>query len=315
MNDEKQIVRILTPIAIGLSLIFIVVVVLFAFLLYLNGSLKFISEDGYFINLMKYYTSFQNWIISDQAIPLILAFIPGILGISYPLIIQTISSLNDKYQSTHIVNTFKEEDLHKRFIASLWVAVTSSILAISKTPIFVLISLASVIYLLVIFFRYISLLLTYLDAQQLFVHISNRVKIPDDIESIKKQDTRLLEGLITQLWHPIIDLLQYSIVKNDTKLYFDCRDNLILKVVRFYKYGPITDTELLNFPSWLFNSTYDIIVTGIKNDDDNYYKNYELFAGSVFFDQVTVKTQNIASIIQTFTMLHGEIFQDLLRKR
>lgn len=283
--DDKQIIRILSKIALGLTAIFVVVVAIFVMLLHLNGSLKFIPEDGVLLSLMKFYTSFTNWIISDQAVPFVLAFVPGILGISYPLIIQTISSLNDKYQSTHIVNTFKEELVHKRFIISLWVSVVTSILAISKTPIIVLISLASVIYLLFIFFKYISLLLTYLDAQQLFVHFSNRVRIPDDVELIKKQDTRFLEGLITQLWHPIVDLVQYAITKNDTKLYFDCKDKLILKVVRFYKYGPVTNNELLNFPPWLLNSTYDIVITGIKNDDDNYYKNYELFTGSVFFDQ------------------------------
>lgn len=278
-------ISILSKITLGLIAIFVVVVIVFFILIRLNGSLKFITDAGLLLTFIKYYNSFENWMISDQAIPLVLAFVPGILGISYPLIIQTISSLNDKYQSTHIVNTFKEEFIHKRFITSLWVSVLTSILAISKTHILVLLSLTSVIYLLFIFFRYISLLLTYLDAQQLFVHFSNRVKIPDDVESIKKQATRFMEGLITQLWHPIVDLLQYAIIRNDTKLYFDCKDKLILKVVRFYKYGPTTDNELLNFPPWLFNSTYDIVVTGIKNDDDNYYQNYELFAGSVFFDQ------------------------------
>ena len=60
-------------------------------------------------SIVEVYYSVLDLFIANDKYRVITAFIPGLLSLSYPLIVQTISRLNDQYKSTHIINQFKKE--------------------------------------------------------------------------------------------------------------------------------------------------------------------------------------------------------------
>lgn len=103
------------------------------------------------------------------AIQVILAFVPLILSIAYPIMIQTISSLNVRYKSTHIINAFESSFRSRFFKWNLIVAVFLTIVGLLFSIEILLLALLAVIVLLVSFFRYIALMLRFLSAHKQFM--------------------------------------------------------------------------------------------------------------------------------------------------
>ena len=107
--------------------------------------------------------------IDNPMFKIVLAFVPAILGIAYPLIIQTVSKLNEQYNSTHIINQFKKEILHKLFYWNLIISVALTILCFVMSLGVFIVAFISVVSLISLFFPYLNLLLKYQNGQSRFI--------------------------------------------------------------------------------------------------------------------------------------------------
>lgn len=238
-----------------------------------------ISEGLYLI-----FDLIEEYKLDDPMFKIILSFVPALLSISYPLIIQSISSLNDQYNSTHIVAQFKLESRHTFFLWNLRVSVLLTILSFFLTiPIFLL-AFISVISLLISFFLYLELLLTYQNGQDILKLYLERLKI-DSLLNEKTVISKIKnkKKLLLQYWHPIIDLFLYAIKNSDRKLENDIKEFYIYKIFYFVKLVDQKDNENIQFPSELYNSTFDIIHSYVKSNERDYYQNIEAFIGSIYF--------------------------------
>ena len=228
----------------------------------------------------------EKYDVDNPIFKIILAFVPALLGIAYPLIIQTIGRLNDQYKSTHIVDQFKNEIIHKIFTWNLRISVFLTISSFILSITVFVIAFLSVVILLVFFFLYLRLLLKYQNGKDLFRLYLTRLKVEYYIKhSDKKKGINRQKRKILKYWHPIIDIFLYAIRNNDNKLDNDIRAFFIYKVFNFIKYSDQKDIENVLFPTELYNSTYDIIYSYIKHGERDYYQNIELFVGSVFFSE------------------------------
>jgi hypothetical protein len=246
------------------------------------------SNTYEFINIVfqTIYDLIEKYFIDNPMFRIVLAFVPALLGIAYPLIIQTISRLNDQYKSTHIIEQFKNEIRHKFFIWNLRVSVFLTILCFVLSPGVFLLAFISVIILLVSFFLYLQLLLKYQNGKDLFEWYLKRFNIDFYIEHReKKKRIKREKRKILKYWHAIIDIFLFSIRNNDRKLEYDIRDFYIYKVFNFIKFSDQKDIENVLFPSELYNSTFDIIYTYIKSGERDYYQNIEIFVGSIYFSE------------------------------
>lgn len=245
----------------------------------------------------KIFTTIQNfWIaifqpfidliiklyLDNPMLKIVFAFVPGLMGLAYPLIVQTISKLNDQYSSTHIINQFKKELKHKWFSWNLKISVFLTILCFTLSLNIFLLAFISVIFLIISFFYYLRLLMDYQSGQDLFNLYNKRLKIDFDTTKKRKKDIVKQDKLILDLWYPIIDLFLYSINK-DRRLENDIRDLFIYRAFRFYQDFKQDNDETTLYPPELYNSTFDIIHNYIKSDEKDYYQNIETFIGSIYF--------------------------------
>jgi hypothetical protein len=70
----------------------------------INNILLCVTQDIFDWTVMY---NFDN----GPMLKLVLAFVPALIGVAYPLIIQTISKLNDQYNSTHIIERIKKRKI------------------------------------------------------------------------------------------------------------------------------------------------------------------------------------------------------------
>jgi len=235
-------------------------------------------------NIYENASIFINSFVDDEVFRITIAFVPGLISISYPLIIQTISRLNDQYKSTHIIDRFRKERRHKWFFWSLICSVMITLLCVTKYDGLRLLGFLSIVNLLLAFFFNIRLLLTYQSGKELFDLYSKRLDIIDctGYEGKPKMIMRK-KAQILGAWHSLIDLYNYAITARDRKLQEDIRQNFMTNAFRFIRDIEQRDQEIVLFPTEFYNSTYDIIATFIRNKDDHYHQNVEYFVGSAFF--------------------------------
>jgi hypothetical protein len=100
---------------------------------------------------------------------IVIAFVPIILSIAFPLMIQTISKLNDRFQSTHIVKAFDSTFRSKFFKLALIFSVSLSIIGLIFSVEILLVALIFVLMLLISFFLYIDLMFKFLSANRQFL--------------------------------------------------------------------------------------------------------------------------------------------------
>lgn len=244
--------------------------------------------------------------IDNPMFKIVLAFVPAILGIAYPLIIQTVSKLNEQYNSTHIIYQFKKEKLHKQFIWNLRISVGLTILCFVMSIGVFIVAFVSVVTLLILFFPYLNLLLKYQNGQDLFNLYSSRFtfdKYIEEREKIKKQEK--IKEKILDYWHPIIDLFIYSINNKDRKLENNIRDLYIYRVFSFLRFVDQKNEEYVQYPPEIYNGTFDIVTTYLKANEEFYYQRFESFIGSVFF------TENYGEHAPQF--LHQESYNAIWR--
>ncbi len=249
---------------------------------------EIISEifDPFFNLIIKYY-------LDNPMFKIILAFVPAILSIAYPLIIQTISKLNNQYKSTHIINQFKKENLHLFFLWSLIVSVALTMACFVLSIKIFLIAFLSVIVLIVSFFLYLNLLLKYQNGQDLFnlyVKRLNLIRYRDNVKGLKKI-TRDKKRILSY-WYPIIDLLKYSIRNQDRKLENDIKVLFIYEALGFIQFQDQKNNELVLFPTEIYNSSFDIVSEYIRTNEKDYYQDIESFIGPILFPANYNKTNH-----------------------
>lgn len=239
------------------------------------------SNIIYSLNLMKEYYNTNPTIFT-----IIIAFVPALISIAYPLIIQNIGRLNDLYKSTHIIEQFKKETLHKIFIGSLIVSVFLTILCFTTSLLIFLLSFISVIFLIIIFFMYMQLFLKYQNGKDLFQLYLNRLNIEYYLKNdLKKDEIAIKKELILSYWHPIIDIFIYSIRNNDRALENNIRDLFIYRTFAFLRYKDQKSEENVQYPPEIYNRTFDIVTTYLKVNEEFYYQPFESFIGSVYFTE------------------------------
>src|SRR5690606_6754603 len=163
-------------------------------------------------------------------------------------------------------------------------SVIVTLLCVTQFRQLILLDFILIVNLLLAFFFNIKLLLTYQSGKELFRLYSRRLDITDFTKYvdkpkiIKKKKQEILNG-----WHSVIDLYNYSITGRDRKLQEEIRQKFIASAFVFIKYADQKGQEIAVFPTEMYNSTYDIIATFIRNKDDHYHQNIEFFVGSAFF--------------------------------
>lgn len=234
--------------------------------------------------------NYMEAVKADNLQKICLTFVPGLLGVAYPLIILTINRLNDQYKSTHLVDRFKKETKHKLFFRTLVISVLLTVISFFHDSIKVL-GFLSVLVLIVLFFLNIRLLLTYQspkDLFQLYLSRLDELKYLDALRTTKEILPRkkdIIKAKILELWHPIIDLYRHAIVHSDRKLETDIMAKFISKTFSYIKYVDQVDKECIEFPAQIYNSSTDMVLSLIKSYDENDPHDIAKMAGYMFFTE------------------------------
>lgn len=233
--------------------------------------------------LQPFCKFFIKYYLDNPMFRIVLAFLPGLLGLSYPLIVQTIGKLNDQYKSSHIIDLFKKEIIHKRFLLLLKISVVLTILSFVFSIEIFFLAFVSVITLIYYFFKYIKLLLSYSNPNDLFEH--KRKEFDKTIRVYEKNNnTILVKSKFLDLWYPLNDLLYYAINNNNRKLENDIIELFIYKCINFIENKDQIDKERIEYPAEIYNSFYDIICTYLKNEDKNHHQHVNVFVGNIFIE-------------------------------
>ncbi len=200
--------------------------------------------------------------ISTICTPIIIS----ILGLAFPLIIQTVTHIDTKYDSQRLIARFKNESLYKH----LWVSLIASILLLAYNRIVILpwekdwgvinvvmvnssnLLLAfSTLYLVIILFFIIRLLIKYLDYQSLFnmlyAKVKNKYQQKDDILDF-------------------VEVGKYILFKDDNltapKFYQFLNDYIDSKSIQ----NSSTEETFIQFDNWFYNAILSINDALCKNN-------------------------------------------------
>lgn len=176
-------------------------------------------------SVVEIYQGMLDLFIKNDEFRVITRFIPGLLSLSYPLIVQTVSRLNDQYKSTHIVNRFKKEKLNTYFRNLLIVSIALSIFSFINPNIFIFPLFLSVVFLIVVFFLNINLLLIYLDPKNLFLHYNKRIPIEKHIENHINGEPKYYKT--SKVYYLFFSFLWYSIRYKKSRLQSYISNNLV----------------------------------------------------------------------------------------
>jgi len=219
----------------------------------------------------------------DPLLVFALAFIPALLTISFPFIIQIIARLNELYDSTHVVEQFYKERLHRLFIWCLPITVFCTFTSISLFKIFLYISLLSTAVLLVIFFLYSHLLMKYNNGRRLFHLYSKRINLEYRIKlNLSYEEIQTLKKDVLNTWQPIIDLYVYSGTVKDKTLRDDIFD-FIYHAHRLIQVKENSKNSYPEFPIEYYNSSFEIISKYVQNPSKYSFLNTSSFVGDLYF--------------------------------
>ena len=189
-------------------------------------------------------------IMGDYILPMIIA----IFALALPLLTQTIARIDDKYQSTLLIEVFKNDRRYKRFLWILISALISSLLWILQIPrigdwgsLNVLIDnsasiLASVscVCLVSSMFCLIELIYIYYIPKKLFDRLSKQYKQ-------SKNNAELYFSAISKLMY-------YAIKNNDKVLSLEI---LYFYQGEFYKYKKDKESKTVEYPQVYYNFIYE----------------------------------------------------------
>lgn len=227
------------------------------------------------------YKNYKNE--DDPIFDIALAIVPVILSIAYPLIVQTISRFRDQYESSYIIDQFKKEKYHKQFQKRLLWSVIFTVLNFLPTFLFLVPTIFSIVLLIYSFFRYMNLLLKYLDPKELFIYYFEKL----DFEKRKKElssieDSKLFLKDILDYWYPILSILRFSIKSKDRPLENDIIEKFIIPT---YAISQKTTNNLsqIEYQSSLYSSTTDILNYYLEFNYESNVRGFEYFIGEIFY--------------------------------
>lgn len=149
--------------------------------------------------------------ISGSTCSGLIGIFSAIFGMCYPLMLQAIDKIDEKYKVVRFVELFKEEKVYRRFNKFLLLSIGFSVIApfalylmnnILWVQILVLMSHTFVVLCLILHaIRLFDMILIYYNPELFFAHL------------LKKPDDYLLE---------LIDLAKFAAKKENTSLYNSC---------------------------------------------------------------------------------------------
>ncbi|MCK9331434.1 MAG: hypothetical protein M0Q94_16310 [Candidatus Cloacimonetes bacterium] len=172
--------------------------------------------------LTEFYINYPD-IVRVAMIPMIIA----ILAIALPLLIQTISRIEDKYNSTKLIVVFKKEFIYKSFWIILFLSILSFICWVLQLPRIVdfgvfnyivdksafLFITISTIFLVIATLRLFGLILTYYQTEKLLNRLTRKYK-----KSIKTKRKRKVFRKISNILIKAYDFIKLKSKKLTTKL-------------------------------------------------------------------------------------------------
>jgi len=195
------------------------------------------------------YTNYPD-LIKEALIPMIIA----IFAIALPLLLQTISRVDDKYNSTKLIETFKKDPICYGYLIVLIVAIISYVLWIFQIPrlidlgklndfiensALIIIGIATV-SLIMMTFAVVYLIYIYYHPEKLLKHL------------IKKHDKNIKNK--KTYFEAIASILFYSIQKADETL---ARQLLEFYFDTFIKHRIGKANELVDYPPEYYNSVFE----------------------------------------------------------
>lgn len=186
------------------------------------------------------------------------SFISMILGVAYPILLQVISKLDEKYSSTHIVQLFKQEKERKIFntllisslgILLIYILIVLPYYLLTDTPnqhlIFIIISILIIntFSLTAVFLYFVTKVLTYYN---LF----------DIVQYFKHKDRKALDDINFPYFKAIIDILLFSIKQRNETIALTISDYVYERFREFNKYHTNAEIE---YPRIFHESIFRVI--------------------------------------------------------
>lgn len=184
-----------------------------------------------------------------EHINIIIAFISALLGIAFPLLMQVIQRIDEKYSSIRLVEIFYKEKDYKLFkiflILSLCNIVLFIILSFTdwkyKDFIIFISSFSFSIYTIIFFFGFIRLIRTYYNPIELINHLGMKLDSKNYQEI--RENTNDIEN---KKFKPIFDIIYYAIRSDDENLdkeAFSFLANYVVKYLDGYVGDDIKHSE------------------------------------------------------------------------
>jgi hypothetical protein len=236
-------------------------------------------------------------IISIALIPMIIA----IFALGFPLLIQTISRIDDKYGSTKLIETFRKDWICKCFLYVLLISVVSYIIWLFQIPplvnwgwiidnsALILVTISTIVLIvmtfLIVYFTYI-----YYVPEKLLSHLMKKYKK-------EKKKTLYFEA--------ISKILFYSINKADENL---ARTLLEFYYSAFIEFRKNKEGQLIEYPQEYYNTVFEAneLLCNRKRKTVSYFNDSTLF--ELFLDQY----QKTVISSKTYIFLWRIIVQSIL---
>lgn len=197
--------------------------------------------------------NFNN--VADLCIPIV----ASILGIAFPIIVQTIGRIDDRYNTIRLVKRFKKEPLYLYFRISL--AITIILLIYNNTVFFPwqlnwgkgfneiiqnssdILVLLSTSVLIILLFSVVNLIIQYYDYKDLFHRIKYKLYSSNKIKNnLEESESDIYD---------LVELVKFIIKKDDqdtlNDFYQFLYDYIIVKTKD-------TDLESIVFDNWAYNT-------------------------------------------------------------
>lgn len=197
----------------------------------------------------------------NKVVDLCIPIVASILSIALPIIVQTISKIDEHYNSIRLIKRFKNELVYWLFQGNLGIAI---ILLIYNNIVFLpwkrdgeafwnnvmsnssnILLIIFTVVLIVFLFLLINLIIRYYDYQKLFTHIKNRLYSKNGIKDvIKEKDAR-----------DLIELGKYIIRKDDNEIAKDFYQFLYDFVTEKNRDKSFKSVE---YDNWLYNAVLSL---------------------------------------------------------
>lgn len=276
INIPKKVLHIV--VLLGMAALLLVLVIGYLFLYSFGNAQEIEAFDAILISLLEP--------VGNASLTIILSLIPAILGISYPVIIQTIMRLQDTYNSSYIVQKFREDKDHVRFVFLLKFSAGFVLLsAIYSSVLIITIVIIQTGMLLVVFFRFLEKILTFLDGEKLSMWIINQYPTPaiDVNDSIKRD---YIENFMFPNWNIVMDFFEYSAEKDNGDMNYYIRSNFIIPSLNRFKEINVNIESGVELPEFVYNRFNKFLIK--YSESNGLYVLYRptFFCGQIYYSSI-----------------------------